>query len=100
MKADSSPKKHALTSSSVSLVPPNFVLRGGRSLVSSYSSFFSQTLNGNTNQAYANGVKLFCDFLTSLNLEDAQKQLAFIETLEITHSGQRVLQPTSMQAAH
>ena len=70
MKADSSPKKHALTPSSVSLVPPKFILRGGRALVSSYSSFFSQTLNGNTNQAYANGVKLFCDFLTSLNLED------------------------------
>ena len=70
MKRESNPKKRALTPSSVSLVPPKFVLRGGTSLVSSYSSFFSQTLNGNTNQAYANGVKLFCDFLTSLNLED------------------------------
>ena len=59
MKPESSPKKHALTPSSVSLVPPEFVLRGGTSLVSSYSSFFSQTLNNNTNQAYANGVKLF-----------------------------------------
>ena len=58
MKADSSPKKLALTSSKLSLVPPNFVLRGGTALVSSYSSFFSQTLNGNTNQTYANGVKL------------------------------------------
>ena len=70
MKAESSPKKHALTSSSVSLVPPKFILRGGTAIISAYGSFFSQTLNGNTNQAYANGVKLFCDFLTSLNLED------------------------------
>ena len=70
MKADSSPKKLALTSSKLSLVPPNFVLRGGTALVSSYSSFFSQTLNGNTNQAYANGVKLFCDFLIDQELED------------------------------
>ena len=68
MKADSSPKTHALTSSSVSLVPPKFVLRGGTSLVSAYGSFFSQTLNNNTNQAYANGVKLFCDFMTDLGL--------------------------------
>ena len=70
MKADSSPKTHTLTSSSVSLVPPKFILRGGTTLVSSYSSFFSQTLNNNTNQAYANGVKLFCDYLTDLGLED------------------------------
>lgn len=70
MKAESSPKKRALRPSSVSLVPPKFVLRGGTMLVSSYSSFFSQTLNGNTNQAYANGVKLFCDFLTDQQLED------------------------------
>ena len=70
MKPDSSPKRLALSSSSVSLVPPKFVLRGGTMLVSSYSSFFSQTLNGNTNQAYANGVKLFCDFLNDLELTD------------------------------
>ena len=70
MKADSSPKTHALTSSSVSLVPPKFILRGGTALVSSYSSFFSQTLNNNTNQAYANGVKLFCDYVTNLELEN------------------------------
>ena len=54
----------------MSLLPPNFVLRGGTALVSSYSSFFSQTLNGNTNQAYANGVKLFCDFMSDLKLTD------------------------------
>lgn len=70
MMPESRPKKHALTSSKLSLVPPKFVLRGGTSLVSSYSSFFSQTLNGNTNQAYANGVKLFCDFMTDRALED------------------------------
>jgi len=70
MKADSSPKRLALSSSSVSLVPPNFVLRGGTALVSSYGSFFSQTLNENTNQAYANGIKLFCGFLTDLKLTD------------------------------
>lgn len=51
-------------------MPPNFVLRGGTALVSSYGRFFSQTLNNNTNQAYANGVKLFCDYLTDLELED------------------------------
>jgi len=70
MKAKSSPKTLTVTSSKLSLVPPNFVLRGGRSLVSSHGSFFSQTLNENTNQAYANGIKLFCDFLTDQLLED------------------------------
>ena len=70
MKPESSPKKHALTSSSVSLVPPKFVLRGGTAIISAYGSFFSQTLNNNTNQAYANGVKLFCEFMTYLELED------------------------------
>ena len=70
MKADSSHKIQALTSSTVSLVPPNFILRGGTVLVSAYANFFSQTLNENTNQAYGNGLKLFCDFLSALELED------------------------------
>ena len=70
MKADSTPKNPVLSSSTVSLVPPKFVQRSGTALVSSYASFFSQTLNENTNQAYANGVKLFCDFLTKLEIEN------------------------------
>lgn len=70
MKANLTPKTDALTSSKLSLVPPKFILRGGTALVSAYGSFFSQTLNENTNQAYANGIKLFCDFLTDMSLTD------------------------------
>ena len=70
MKPKSSLKKLALTSSKLSLVPPKFILLGGTALVSSYGSFFSQILNENTNQAYANGIKVFCDFLTDQKLDD------------------------------
>lgn len=70
MKTKLTPKIDVLTSSSVSLVPPKFILRGGTALVSAYGNFFSQTLNENTNQAYANGIKLFCEFLTGMGLKD------------------------------
>ena len=70
MKDNLNPKKATLSSSTASLVPPKFILLGGTALVSSYGSFFSQTLNENTNQAYANGVKLFCDYLTKLEIKD------------------------------
>lgn len=70
MKANLTPKTDALTSSKLSLVPPKFILRGGSALVSAYAAFFSQTLNENTNQAYANGLKLFCDFLSDIKIDD------------------------------
>lgn len=70
MKANLTSKTCALSSSSASIVPPKFIVLNGTALVSSYGSFFSQTLNENTNQAYANGIKLFCDFLTDSALND------------------------------
>lgn len=70
MKADLTPITSVPSSSKLSLVPPNFMLRGGTALVSCYAGFFSQTLNKNTNQAYANGLKLFCDFLTDRGHDD------------------------------
>lgn len=70
MKANLTPKSDPLTSSTASFELPKFILLGGRALVSAYESFFLQTLNQNTNQAYANGLKLFCDFLTDTSLTD------------------------------
>lgn len=70
MKANLTPKTDALTSAAASIIPPKFILRGGTALVSAYAAFFSQTLNQNTNQAYANGLKLFCDFLTDSGHDD------------------------------
>lgn len=70
MKANLTPKIDVLTPSKASLIPPDFILRSGNALVSAYGSFFSQTLNKNTNQAYGSGLKLFCDFLLDCGLKD------------------------------
>ena len=70
MKPIYKPYSCGVNTNTAALKPPKFISLGGQSLVSAYSSFFVQTLNDNTNQAYGNGIRVFCDFLTDLGLKD------------------------------
>lgn len=53
-----------------SYVPPDFVKRNGRKMVTAYSEFFALNINANTNDAYANGLKLFFEHCEKIGISD------------------------------
>ncbi len=60
--------RHASDSSAY--LPPNFVVRNGSKMVSAYAEFFALNINANTNDAYANGLRLFFEHCEKIGLTD------------------------------
>lgn len=50
--------------------PPRFVVQNGPKLTQAYNEFFSLNMNMHTNDAYANGIRLFFDYCESLGLTE------------------------------
>lgn len=53
-----------------SYLPPDFVVRNGTKMVTAYAEFFSLNMNANTNEAYANGLRLFFEHCERLGITD------------------------------
>ncbi len=58
------------TSDALSYTPPEFVYRNGKKMVSAYKEFFALNINANTNDAYANGLRLFFEHCEKIGITD------------------------------